>query len=461
MEKLFSIVADMALSKLGLGKVSGVVNLLDESTDIGAVVSNVAKRAAADLIVAGKAADVSNITSGLVESAMSSMIGSRELWAMGESLEKATRGLRKDGRKMVKSAKKAISKKYKQQARRIAKLEKDQEKARALIERYEAAGWTIPETLKERANRRIKWNISAKEAETMHDLLTKRQIDLTRRMDRTLKYTETDTLPEVIGTRKDSAGKIYNVTTRTPTHDVKQDVSLTFNQAVDRTLKQIRFVMEKAPSRQAAESIYYEIQRLELASGVPLFKEGTEDQIKADILGHLEGKGAFKKAIQAAESKATPYPGTASLLSLYDYLVNVYGVNDYGIAAKQIADLDSSISAMGDYVGEMFEDRDERENFAGTAMDILQEIVNDKEFSRIWNELRKDYKMRRLYNSIYQSDDFFLDVSDIIITHPGIFQELLKKLKELMRYGTNPRQIINLLQEYADELIEASYLREE
>lgn len=421
-----------AVKSLGLKALKSLGGGVDD------VIGTVAKRAVGNAIksagideaglLAGK---LPNITRQIVDAS----IGSDEL----DVLQSAINAIKGPASKVEKRAEKALNKKIKEQQKRIAKVEKAQEKARELIDNYQRLGWDVKESIIERANRRVPWNITEKQAEAMIDNLSPSTIKILRTMKTTLKWEEYNEKPKVSGHQR-SGANIYDVDPYA-THEVQRTVEFGQKQIPRELMKQIKFVMSSAPSSITARELWDKLELFQDMTGVKVLKE---DASVGQLVEGLKGAGALRRAAEAAEKEGNP--GYSYLMKIYDELVNRYGFDDYGIAAKQARDVRHSIDMGAQGAAEDGDTAEQVESRRSVASRVVRRLIS---MGEKWQNYREYYKLRfSRWHAIYSSFDVIDDMTDAIMEEPDLEYDILNKMEEIFASNVDPSQIKEILDAY-------------
>lgn len=421
-----------AVKSLGLKALKSLGGGVDD------VIGTVAKRAVGNAIksagideaglLAGK---LPNITRQIVDAS----IGSDEL----DMIQAAVKALKKPASDVEKKTAERIKKRYKEQQKRIAKVEKAQEKARELIDNYQRLGWDVKESIIDRANRRVPWNITEKQAEAMIDNLSPSTIKILRTMKTNLKWEEYNEKPKVSGHQR-SGANIYDVDPYA-THEVKRTVEFGQKQIPRELMKQIKFVMESAPSSITARELWDKLELFQDMTGVKVLKE---DASVGQLVEGLKGAGALRRAAEAAEKDGNP--GYSYLMKIYDELVNRYGFDDYGIAAKQARDVRHSIDMGAQGVAEDGDTPEQVESRRSVASRVVRRLIS---MGEKWQNYREQYKLRfSRWHAIYSSFDVIDDMTDAIMEEPDLEYDILDKMEEIFAANIDPSQIKEILDAY-------------
>lgn len=429
--------AASALKNAGLESLKGTVN---DAIDGGVqrVVQNVVKKSMADLFENSGLVGLENIT---IKDLPNPKSITRKLIARNvgeEDLKKINDMLR-----MVKDPKgKALSelkKQYQERADRVDKVIRAQEKARALIAEYQRLGWDVKESIVERANRKVPWNITEKQAEAMIDNLSPSTIKILRTMKTTLKWEEYNEKPKVSGHQR-SGANIYDVDPYA-THEVKRTVEFGQKQIPRELMKQIKFVMESAPSSITARELWDKLELFQDMTGVKVLKE---DASVGQLVEGLKGAGALRRAAEAAEKEGNP--GYSYLMKIYDELVNRYGFDDYGIAAKQARDVRHSIDMGAQGAAEDGDTPEQVESRRSVASRVVRRLIS---MGEKWQNYREQYKLRfSRWHAIYSSFDVIDDMTDAIMEEPDLENDILDKMEEIFAANIDPSQIKEILDAY-------------
>lgn len=421
-----------AVKSLGLKALKSLGGGVDD------IIGTVAKRAVGNAIksagideaglLSGK---LPNITRQIVDAS----IGSDEL----DVLQSAIKALKKPASDVEKRTAERIKKRYKEQQKRIAKVEKAQEKARALIDQYQRLGWDVKESIIDRASRRVPWNITEKQAEAMIDNLSPSTIKTLRTMKTTLKWEEYNEKPKVSGHQR-SGANIYNVDPYA-THEVQRTVEFGHKQIPRELMKQIKFVMSSAPSSITARELWDKLELFQDMTGVKVLKE---DASVGQLVEGLKGAGALRRAAEAAEKEGNP--GYSYLMKIYDELVNRYGFDDYGIAAKQARDVRHSIDMGAQGAAEDGDTPEQVESRRSVASRVVRRLIS---MGEKWQNYREQYKLRfSRWHAIYSSFDVIDDMTDAIMEEPDLEYDILDKMEEIFASNIDPSQIKEILDAY-------------
>lgn len=315
-----------------------------------------------------------------------------------------------------------------------------QTRAKKIINKYQDLGWTIKQSIIDRANMDIPKNISAKKARALIDNLSISTIRTTREINHRLVVEETT--PIMSGERK-SGAKVFDVIHMDAPKTIMKDVSFNERTAVDKALKQIRFVLNESPNRDVAQDIENKLYAIELHSGRKIFTTNDQTARRAAILSFMVNDNEIKKAVREAEESG--YPATLALTSLYQGLAEEFGTNERGLAARQMRQFQQVLESVGrDYST----DPEERK----VAADVLRWLIEN---DNLWQSYRKRFKLKKIYKQIYDSNSLLVDVSDVMVDHPEYRIKILEKLVDLMKRNVDPSEILQQLEDYVEELNDA------
>ena len=427
--------AGQAIKSLGLKALKSLGGGVDD------IIGTVAKRAVGNALKAS-GIDEAGLLSGklpnITRQIVDASIGSDEL----DVLQAAVKALKKPASEAEKNAAKDIKKRIKAQQKRIAKVEKAQEKARALIDQYQRLGWDIKPSIIERANRRVPWNITERQAEAMIDNLSPSTIKTLRTMKTTLKWEEYNEKPKVSGHQR-SGANIYDVDPYA-THEVQRTVEFGRKQIPRELVKQIKFVMDKAPSSVTAREIWEKLELFQNMTGVDVLEKGSSP---LQLVEGMKGVGALRKAAEAAEKEGNP--GYGYLLKMYDELVNKYGFDEYGIAAKQARDVRHAIDVGAQSAAEKGDTTEAVVNRRTVAANVVKKLIN---MGEKWQNYREQYRLRfSRWHAIPSSFDTIDDVVDAIMEEPDLEYDILDKMEEAMDQYVDPMRIKETLDEYLEK----------
>lgn len=311
-----------------------------------------------------------------------------------------------------------------------------QKRALNLIEKLEEKFWTVPESIKERATREIPKNIKPNKAQAIIDNLSASTIRLLSTMDTYAVIHETE--PITKGAYK-SGQKIFDVIKMKKPEEKRQVLSFNARDIVRRTMKQIRFVMEEAPSRDVSAKIENRLWAIEL-HGKPIFTTNDQSARRAALLQSIISERAVEESVKAAEKSG--YSAYLGLVTLYRDLVEEYGTNERGLAARQMKQFDKVLEDVGYYFST---DPAERQ----VAADVLHWLI---EHSDVWDRYRQEYKLKGIYKQTYDSHSLLVEVSQALIDYPEYRLKILEYLIQLMEQGVDAWDILDRIEDYVEEL---------
>lgn len=317
-----------------------------------------------------------------------------------------------------------------------ARVKAAQTRAKKLIEQYENLGWEIPNRIKERADMTIPSHLSDRQAQAIIDGLSAETIRVTRQMSRNVVISDTE--PIVSGHYK-SGAKIFDVLHMDDPSETVKEESFTERNAVKKTMDQIHFVMTQAPNRDAADKIYQKLWSIEL-HGSKIFNKTDRKEITSNVEQSIISSKAIEESVKNAEKSG--FPATQALQSLYADLLEEYGKDERGLAARQMKQFESVLESVG---MEYSTDPHERQ----TASDVLRWLIEN---DNVWQSYRKQFKLKKIYRETYDSNSLLVDVSDVLVDHPKYRMMILNKLVEFMNAGIEPWNILDRLEEYIKEL---------
>lgn len=320
-----------------------------------------------------------------------------------------------------------------------ARVKAAQTRAKSLIEKYNKLGWEIKPSIIARANAEVPKNISATKAQAMIDNLSASTIRTTMTMKQRLTIEETTPIEK--GNYK-SGAKIYDVIHMEAPTVRRKDETVTTRNVVDKVMGEIEFIMNNAPNKEVAKTIENRLWAIELHAGKNVFDTEDKDMRIKNLLGELKGKKSIETAVKKAE--ASGYPATQALTTLYEDLVGEYGVNEKGLAARQMR----QFAAIKENVGFQYSTDPEEQKVAADVLGWLLE--NDT----IWQSYRTKFRLKKVFRQTYDSKSLLNDVSDAIVDHPKYRIEILNYLIDLMRQNTDPWDIVDRIDKYVRELAE-------
>lgn len=315
-----------------------------------------------------------------------------------------------------------------------------QTRAKSLIEKYNKLGWEIKPSIIERANAEVPKNISARKAQAMIDNLSASTIRTTMTMKSRLTIEETTPIEK--GNYK-SGAKIYDVIHMDAPTIRRKDVEFTPRNIVDKVMGEIEFIMKNAPNKDVAAAIENRLWAIELHSDKKIFDTEDKNMRIANLLPSIKGKKSIESAVKKAEESG--YPATQALTTLYEDLVGEYGINERGLAARQMRQFEN----VKEIVGVRYSPGNIKEQIV--IADVLTWLIEN---DSIWNEYRREFKLKKVGTVSYDSDSLLNDVSDAIVDNPKYRIEILQYLIELMGKKTNPSDILSKIDEYVKKLAE-------
>lgn len=318
----------------------------------------------------------------------------------------------------------------------VGKVKAAQTRAKKLIEQYEMLGWEVKPSVKARAYMDVPKNITAKKAQAIIDNLSKQTINVTKKMTTPIIKSETE--PIVSSTRK-SGARIYDVVHMNAPEERRTEQAFNERTLVKQVMNQIRFVMENAPSRDVSQKIENRLWGIELR-GSQIFNTNDQNARRAALLNSIISEDAISKSVKAAEKSG--YPASQALTTLYQDLVEEYGTNERGLAARQMKQFYSVLESVG---REYSTDPGER----NIAADVLAWLIEN---ASVWDGYRTQFKLKKIYHQTYDSNSLLTDVSDVLVDHPQYKMLMLEKLIDLMKSGTAPWDILDSLEKFAEEL---------
>lgn len=317
-----------------------------------------------------------------------------------------------------------------------AKVKAAQTRAKKLIDKQNKLGWEVKQSVIDRANMEVPKNINARKAQAIIDNLSAETIRVTRTMKQ--RVVKEETTPIVSGNYK-SGAKIYDVIHMDAPTVKRQDVEFTDRNVVRKVMGQIEFVLNNAPNRDVAQQIEQRLWGIEL-HGSQIFDTNDTNARRSAVIQHIISEKAIRESVKKAE--ASGYPATQALTTLYGDLVGEYGTDERGLAARQMRQFQSILESVGK---EYSTDPGERQ----TAADVLRWLIEN---DGIWQSYRKQFKLKKVFKEVYDSNSLLTDVSDVLVDHPAYKMQVLNKLIELMSAGTAPWDILDKLEEFVEEL---------
>lgn len=311
-----------------------------------------------------------------------------------------------------------------------------QKRAKKLIDKYEALSWEVKPSVKARVEMDIPKNISAKKAQALIDNMSAQTIRTTMAIKTRTVMEETTPIEK--GSYK-SGAKIYDVVRMDEPETITKENVFNERNVVNQVMKQIRFVMENAPSRDVAQRIEDRLNAIEL-HGSQIFN--TDDMMKrrAALLDSITSEKAILKSVKKAEQSG--YPASLALTTLYEDLVEEYGTSERGLAARQLRQFQKVL----DNVGHSYSSDENERNIAANVLRWLIENAH------VWDNYRRKFKLKGIQRQIYDSNSLLTDVSDAIVDYPEYRMKILNYLTELMSKGTEPWDILDKIEEYVEEL---------
>lgn len=311
-----------------------------------------------------------------------------------------------------------------------------QTRAKKIIEQQNKLGWEVKQSIIDRANMEIPKRLTPAKAQAIIDNLSADTIRVTRTMKQRVTLEETN--PIVSGNYK-SGAKIYDVIHMDAPTIRKKDIEFTERDVVRKVMGQIKFIMNNAPNRDVSQQIENRLNAIEL-HGSRIFNTNDTQVRRAGLLQSIESEKAIRESVKKAEKAG--YPATQALTTLYEDLVAEYGVDERGLAARQLRQFNTVLESVG---REYSTDPEERQ----TAADVLRWLIEN---DAVWQSYRKQFKLKKVFREVYDSNSLLTDVSDVLVDHPKYKIKILEKLIELMSTGTAPWDILDQLEEYVEVL---------
>lgn len=317
-----------------------------------------------------------------------------------------------------------------------ARVKAAQTRAKKIIEKKNKLGWEVKQSIIDRANMEIPKRLTPAKAQAIIDNLSVQTINVTSKIKQ--RVTLEETKPIVSGNYK-SGAKIYDVIHMEAPTIRQKDVEFSERDAVKRVMGQIKFVMNNAPNRDVSQKIENRLNAIEL-HGSKIFNTNDTKTRRAALLQSIESEKALRESVKKAEKSG--YPATLALTTLYEDLVSEYGVDERGLAARQMRQFEDVLESVG---YEYSTDPGERK----TASDVLRWLIENDD---VWQSYRRQFKLKKIQKQVYDSSSLLTDVSDVMVEHPAYKMKILEKLIELMSAGTEPWNILDKLEEYLEEL---------